>query len=227
MSYSLAELSRRFALMIRVGQVSAVDAADPRAPRCMVAMGSLETDWLPWFSPRAGNDSEFWAPEIGEQAVVFSPFGEQAQGFVLFGIAQDAMPMPETNPERHVRKYKDGALVSYDRAAHAYLISVPSGGNITLQVGSTSLILQDGKATLTAQQFEHVGDQATFDGQAIVKKLLSWLSGVAGNAGTEGGTNTIQGGVKVANGDVDADGITLKGHHHIEHDGPPTSNAKP
>lgn len=226
MSYSLAELERRLALMIRIGYVSEVDTSDPAAPRCIVTNGGLETDWLPWFAPKSGNDAEFWAPEIGEQAVVFSPFGDQAQGIVLFGIAQDAMPAPETNVDKHVRKYKDGAIVSYDRAAHNYLVDIPAGGSITLRVGSTSLVLQDGSATLTAQTFEHIGNQATFDGAATVKKLLSWLSGVAGNAGSSGGANSIVGGVNITQGDVTADGIGLKSHHHNEHDGPPTSPAQ-
>jgi hypothetical protein len=87
-------------------------------------------------------------------------------------------------------------------------------------------VLVDGKATLTAQQFEHVGDQATFDGAATIKKLLSWLSGVSGAAGSGGGTNAINGGVNVVNGDVVVDGIGVKSHHHNEHDGPPTSDAQ-
>jgi phage baseplate assembly protein gpV len=117
-------------------------------------------------------------------------------------------------------------VIQHDRSAKAYSVNVPAGGSISLTVGSTSLVLVDGKATLTAQQFEHVGDQATFDGAATIKKLLSWLSGVSGAAGSGGGTNAINGGVNVVNGDVVVDGIGVKSHHHNEHDGPPTSDAQ-
>lgn len=226
MTFSLAELQRRMALMIRVGSVSDVDTSDPAAPRCIVENGGLVTDWLPWLAPRAGNDSEFWAPEIGEQAVVFSPFGDQAQGIVLFGIPQDAFPAPETNPDRHVRKYKDGAVVSYDRAAHAYLVDVPAGGNITFQVGSTSLVLQDGKATLSALEFDWNGDAAKFAGTLAVQLMLSFMNGISGQQGNAAVSAAIDGGLKVTNGDITADDISVKGHHHIEHDGPSTSDAQ-
>ncbi|MDT9046511.1 phage baseplate assembly protein V, partial [Escherichia coli] len=94
--------------------------------------------------------------------------------------------------------------------------------------GSTSLVLEDGKATLTAAQFEHKGDTATFDGMATVKKLLSWLSGVSGKAGSGGGTNAIDGGVNVVNGDVVVDGIGVKAHHHTAQGAnADTTSAKP
>jgi phage baseplate assembly protein V len=223
MTWPLAELERLVAQMIRVGTIKSVDLSDASAPTCVVTNGGLDTDSLPWVSLRAGADSEFWCPDIGEQALVLSPFGDMAQGFVIVGIFQGAMPSPGLNPDVRVTRYKDGAIESYDRANSKYLLQVPVGGSITLQVGSTSLAMVDGKATLTAQQFEHVGNQATFDGQVTVNKLLSWLSGVAGAAGSSGGANAIDGGVNVINGDVTVDGIGVKKHHHIEHDGPGTS----
>lgn len=226
MSYSIAELERRFAQMIRVGTVAEVDASDPTQPVCTVQMGGLTTDWLPWFAPRAGGDAEFWAPDIGEQAVVLSPFGDQTQGFVLFGIAQTAFPMPETNTDKHVIKYKDGAVVSYDRAAHSYLVNVPAGGNITLQVGSTSLVLTDGKAVLNANEFDWNGNSATFAGTLLVQMMLSFMNGISGQKGNASSAAAIDGGLKVVNGDIQADSISLKGHHHVEHDGPSTSNAQ-
>jgi phage baseplate assembly protein V len=177
MTWPLSELERRVAQMIRVGTIKSVDLSDPAQPTCVVTNGGLDTPSLPWFAPRAGNDAEFWCPEQGEQAVVFSPFGDVAQGFALVGLFQDAYPSPGTNPDVHVRKYKDGAVESYDRAAHAYLRAVPSGGSITLQVGNTSLVLTDS-------------------------------------------------GVKVTGGDVVADNISLKGHHHLDAQGGDTGAAE-
>lgn len=227
MSYSLAELERRFAQMIRAGTVAEVDASDPTQPVCTVQMGGLTSDWLPWVGSRSGADAEFWAPDIGEQALVLSPFGDMTQGFVLFGIPQTAFPMPETNTDKHVIKYKDGAVVSYDRAAHAYLVNVPAGGNITLQVGSTSLVLTDGKAVLNADEFDWNGNNATFAGTLLVQMMLTFMNGISGQQGTAAGSAAaIQGGLKVTGGDISADTISLKGHHHIEHDGPSTGNAQ-
>lgn len=226
MTWPLAELERLVAQMIRVGTIKSVDLSDASAPTCVVTNGGLDTDSLPWVSLRAGKDSEFWCPDIGEQALVLSPFGDMAQGFVLVGVFQTALPSPGLNPDIRVTRYKDGAIESYDRANSKYLLQVPSSGSITMRVGSTSLVMMGDKVTLTAKKFEHAGDQATFNGRVIVKKLLSWLSGVSGATGGGGGANAIDGGVNVKNGDVIVDGIGVKSHHHIEHDGPPTSKAE-
>lgn len=229
MSFELSETYRQFAAFVRFGTVTAIDEVNARV-QC--ECGGLDTDWLPWCAGRAGATRKWSMPTIGEQVVVFAPSGETTIGFVLPGFYQDNHPAPAASKDKETVAYPDGSMSEHDSAAKSYTYSVPAGGKITLQVGSTSLVLEDGKATLNAQQFEHVGDAATFDGEATVKKLLSWLSGVSGNAGTGGGANAITGGVNiqsgnvnVTGGDVKADAISLKGHHHQEHDGPSTGSA--
>ncbi|WBO60547.1 phage baseplate assembly protein V [Acidocella sp. MX-AZ03] len=81
----------------------------------------------PWISARAGGDAEIWAPDQGEQAVVFSPFGDPAQGVALVGIFQMTMPAPAATAGQRVVKYKDGGIESYDRTASKKVISVPAG----------------------------------------------------------------------------------------------------
>jgi len=141
--WALSELGRLVAQMIRVGTVKSVDLSDPARPTCVVTSGGLDTPPLPWLAPRAGYDAEFWCPEAGEQAVVFCPLGDPAQGFVLLGLFQEAHPAPGNNPDVHVRRYKDGAMVQYDRAAHAYSIEIPAGGSISFRVGSASLVMRE------------------------------------------------------------------------------------
>lgn len=212
--WSLADLERRFAQMVLFGKLSALDLSDATKPRCQVVTGTLETDWLPWLTLRAGNDSEFWAPEVGEQAVVISPYGDMAQGLVLVGIFQTALPAPTVNPDQHLRRYKDGAWVQYDRAAHAYQVDVPAGGSIVLHVGQTTLTLTDSGTTLATPALEVNSPETTFDGQVLVKKLLSYLQGLSGQ-NSSGGAATIAGSVTVIGGDVTVDGIGVKAHHHM------------
>lgn len=221
MKQDVGELQRQISQLIRIGTVVQVVADG-----AIVEIGGVNSDPVQWAVHRAGLDAEWWAPDPGEQVVVFAPYGDMAQAIILFSLYQDKFAAPSLNPDVHRTTYKDGTVVQHDRSASAYSISVPASGSISLVCGSTSLVLTDGKATLTAQQFEHVGDQATFDGAVIVKKLLSWLSGVSGNAGSGGGANAIDGGLNVVNGDVDVDGTKVKGHHHIEHDGPSTGDAQ-
>ncbi|EKN01120.1 phage baseplate assembly protein V [Acidocella sp. MX-AZ02] len=148
MSFALADLARRMAQMIRFGTIQSVDLSDPTAPRCVVSDGTWLTPAIPWISARAGGDAEIWAPDQGEQAVVFSPFGDPAQGVALVGIFQMTMPAPAATAGQRVVKYKDGGIESYDRTASKKVISVPAGGSITLQVGTTSLIITQGAVTL-------------------------------------------------------------------------------
>jgi phage baseplate assembly protein V len=217
----IGELQRQISQLIRIGTVVSVTG-----DMATVEIGGVESDPMQWAVQRAGPDAEWWAPEPGEQVVILTPYGDVAQAIILFSLYQDLYAAPANDPNVHRVSYKDGTVIQHDRSAKAYSVNVPAGGSISLTVGSTSLVLVDGKATLTAQQFEHVGDQATFDGTATIKKLLSWLSGVSGAAGASGGTNAINGGVNVVNGDVVVDGIGVKSHHHNEHDGPPTSDAQ-
>lgn len=219
----IGELQRQISQLLRIGTVVQLVSGTDTA---IVEIGGVQSDPIQWAVRRAGPDAEWWAPEPGEQVVIFAPYGDPAQAIILFSLYQDLFAAPSTNPDIRRTTYKDGAVEQYDRSAHAYLLDVPAGGSITLRVGDTSLVMTDGKTTLTTTQFEHSGDAATFDGQATIKKLLTWLSGVAGAAGGSGGQNAIDGGVNVVNGDVVVDGIGSKTHHHTEHDGPPTSAAQ-
>lgn len=170
MSFPLSDLARRVAQMIRLGTVESVDMADATKPRCVISDGSWKTAAIPWVSTRAGNDAEFWAPEVGEQALVLSPHGDAAQAVALIGLFQTAMPAPGTNPDQRVTKYKDGAIESYDRAVHAYKLQIPAGGSITLQVGNTMLVLTESGAAVTS------GDVSA-DGVSLKNHLTTGVKG--------------------------------------------------
>jgi len=220
--WPLAEVERLVAQMIRMGTIKSVDLSDATAPRCIVTNAGLDTDSIPWIQLRAGNDTESWIPDIGEQAIVFSPFGDMAQGVALVGINSAAFPAPSMDPDIRTTRYKDGGTITYNRATSEYMVNVPEAGRIVLQVGASSLVMQNGGTVLTTPTFEHVGQSATFDGTVLVKMLLSYLNGMAGQPGTSGLSGaSIQGGIKISDGnvvvtdgDVIADTISLKGHHH-------------
>ena len=129
--YNLAEAHRRISSMIRAGMVHEVRTGDARA---RVAIGENLTYWLPWLSPRAGADSIWHAPEVGEQVLVISPGGDLPQGVLLAGIFSSSMPAPSANANLHLEKYADGATVSYDRAAHIRAVALPPAGTHTVSV---------------------------------------------------------------------------------------------
>ncbi len=213
--WGMADMERRLANLIRPGTVSALDAA---AARVRVKAGDLETAWLPWLTHRAGPDRTYWAPEVGEQVLVLSPSGEMAQGFVLPAVFRSAHPAPASSADTHRQEYKNGTVVEHDRAAQHYQVSVPSGGKITLQVGQTSLVLEDGQTKLTTPQLTVDSPDSLFTGDVTAEGLLMYLAGMVGQGGT-GATASITGDINVSGGDVAADGVSLKTHTHPENDG--------
>lgn len=223
MMRDIGELQRQISQLLRIGTVVKIV---PGTDTAIVEIGGVQSDPMQWCVLRAGTDADWWAPSPGEQVLVFAPYGDMAQAIILFSLYRDAYAAPSTNTNVRRRTYSDGAVEQYDKIAHAYLLQVPSGGSFTVKVGGSSMTLMDGKLTFDVSQIEHEGEAALFKGAATVTKLLTWLSGVAGKAGSGGGTNAIEGGVNFVNGDVVVDGIGVKAHHHTEHDGPSTSAAR-
>ncbi|HMM72857.1 MAG TPA: phage baseplate assembly protein V [Rhodocyclaceae bacterium] len=208
--WAQAENERILANMIRVGVIAQLDEVNARVT---VRAGGLTTDWLPWLTMRAGGDRTWWAPEPGEQVLVLSPYGDPAQAVVLPSIYQDAHPAPGNVRTTSRVEFKDGAFVQYDREGHHYHLDVPAGGSITLHIGSTTLLLEDGKTTLTTPELLVDSPKSTFTGAVNVQGLLTYLAGMVGKGGG-GATASIQGSVAVTGGDVTADGVSLKGHTH-------------
>lgn len=119
MSYELAEIERRLANLIRLGTV---EQADYDKARVRVRCGELLTGWLPWLTARAGNDRSWWAPEVDEQVMVFSPSGDIAQGVVLAAIYQQRHPANGKDPDLCRVDFEDGASVEYNRQSHEMTI---------------------------------------------------------------------------------------------------------
>ena len=117
MSWTLSEINRRLSNIARMGTIS--ELSDETA-RVRVRIGQLHTDWLPWFTHRAGSDRSWWAPEPGEQVMVISPGGDLSQGVVLPAIYQNDHPSPKIERTVHHVEYADNSTVEYDREAHQF-----------------------------------------------------------------------------------------------------------
>lgn len=72
-SFNIAELQRKLANIVRIGLVKEIDYEKAKV---RVKIGEFLTDWLPWITERAGKDTSWAPPDIDEQVVVLSPFGE-------------------------------------------------------------------------------------------------------------------------------------------------------
>lgn len=142
--FDLVELARRLANVVREGTVAEVDTAGYRL------RVDYDTDKdgnpvltapIPWLTGRAGPDSDWWAPEVGEQVVLLAPSGELTQALALPALYSDAHSAPSDDADKRVVKHADGALFEYDRANHRYAITLPEDGEMLITIGSTVLRL--------------------------------------------------------------------------------------
>jgi phage baseplate assembly protein V len=150
-SFSLSEVDRKLANLIRLGTVK---EADYRKARVRIQMGKLLTDWLPWVTSRAGQDSSWSAPSVGEQVVLLSPCGDMGQGVVLPAIYQQKHPAPSAQETEATVLFQDGSQLTYDKKTHHFTVMLISEGTLTLKVGNSSLEMNQKGIKLKANRID-------------------------------------------------------------------------
>ncbi|UVW83359.1 phage baseplate assembly protein V [Wolbachia endosymbiont of Aedes albopictus] len=148
-NFAIAELNRRLANIIRIGLVKEVDYEKARV---RVKVGEFITDWLPWVTARAGEDRSWFSPDIDEQVMVLSPFGELSLGVVLAGIYQQKYTAPESKKEVSSLTFQDGTKLSYDKNKHHLEIFVAD--KITLKVGRSEIEMTKDSIKLKARRID-------------------------------------------------------------------------
>jgi phage baseplate assembly protein V len=189
----IGELERRLANVTRAGTILEADYAKARV---RVKLGKNTTAWLPWVSSRAGGDKTWHAPEVGEQVLVLSPAGDLCAGFVIGGVYKQDRPANADAATVSRTTYADGAVVEYDRAAHAYAITIPAGGKATVKAGASSTLEVASDAI-----------RLTVGGTQLVLSA----SGIQITSAT--GLN-INGAVTQTGGPLTSNGIALSTHTH-------------
>lgn len=141
--------ARRLANIARYGTVSEADYTGETAgfPAIRVALqdGEILTDWMPWFTPRAGKDRVWDPPEVGEVVMILAPSGELANGVAIPGLFSDG----NANGDRaglERRTYDDGTVVEYDRETHTLMLDVK--GDIKIKATGDIEIEADGNLKL-------------------------------------------------------------------------------
>jgi phage baseplate assembly protein V len=222
MSYDLSEAYRKLASLIRFGTITGIDVSDATQPRVTCDCGGLETDLLPWHAMRAGGTKYWSAPTVGEQVIVFAPGGETSLGFVLGGFYSSDNPAPSTDVNVDMVQYPDGSTVTYDSNTHAMTVNVSNNGNVTVNVAGGTVTVNCKDATVNADDSvtlntpkTHLTGDLTVDGNATVTKNLGVTGAMAVQGqGSSGAVSTFAGAIQITGGDVTADGIGLKSHHH-------------
>ncbi|KGF30497.1 phage baseplate assembly protein V [Oligella urethralis] len=83
---------------------------------------NLRTMWLPVVYGKTQDDKECWTPDIGEQvAVLLDATGED--GVIIGALYSDADAPPTQNKEVWIKRFKDGAVLEYNRETHALTVT--------------------------------------------------------------------------------------------------------
>lgn len=208
----LIDIKRQLNNIIRQGTIYAIDG-----DRVQVQSSQLITNWLPWFTRRAGNAKTWWQPSVGEQVFILSPNGNIELGCVLPGIYSDENPSPSTAPNITQITMPDGATFTYDHNASALTIDAIQA--ITINTNS---------AIIDAKTVEVTAPEVTIDSTVINLtaptvncsghvNMASFSAGSSARSSANAGT--ITGSLIQTNGVISSNGIILDTHVHDYKDG--------
>ncbi|WCR54405.1 MAG: hypothetical protein PG981_001427 [Wolbachia endosymbiont of Ctenocephalides orientis wCori] len=133
-NFAISELQRKLANIVRIGLIKEIDYEKAKV---RVQIGEFLTDYLPWVAARAGEDRSWAPPDIDEQVVVLSPFGELSLGVVLPAIYQQKYLLSERREISHTFEFQDGSKLLYDKENHCLEFAVAN--KITLKVGESEI----------------------------------------------------------------------------------------
>lgn len=136
-------------MSLKVGRVSAVDAAAATAVVVFGGDDALASWTLPVMQAKTGGDRAYWLPDPG--SLVACLMDEHAEfGVVLGGIYSQADAPPIASLDALHVAFKDGSTFEYDRAAHrlaitlagdAAAIDITAAGEITIVSSAASIML--------------------------------------------------------------------------------------
>ena len=176
--YELGELNRQVSNLVRFGKVVELDEANARVK---VSTAGLTTTWLPWAASRAGKTRKWSPPQVGEQVILASPYGDMTQAVIIGSVYQDDSPAPAASKDQETVIYPDGSQVDYNSATNTLTVTVAGNGNV---------IINCKQATVKAETSVTLETPNAFcTGNLSVAKSLMM--------GSEGGTATMTGAVEI------------------------------
>ncbi|KOR22852.1 phage baseplate assembly protein V [Burkholderia cenocepacia] len=218
--FELGEMDRRMACLTQSAVVEAI-TYDP--PRVKVRVGDWVSDWLKWQTGAAGKVRHWRPPSVDEEVALWAPSGDLAGAFVAPGYyTEQHGGSGRSSPDETATDFPDGAFEQYNHASHEYVLSVPAGGRIVFRIGGTEFELKADGATLRSAKLLADVLDSTFTGNTTTEQLLTFNGGMHGKAATTNGVAVqVQGGAAFTE-DVEAAGISVSQHRHMEQgDGAP------
>ncbi|ALS60662.1 phage baseplate assembly protein V [Pandoraea norimbergensis] len=197
----MTETTEEFGATLKFGTVS---ASRPGFARVRLPdLDNMRTMWLPIAYPKTQDDQACWTYDIGEQvAVLLDARGED--GVILGAIYSSADTPPVTDPNKFAIRFKDGALLEYDRATG--ILTVTGVRRVEVEA-SAEIVLKSGTKVLLD------APDAELTGNLLVKGKLTGQGGLAvsGGAGAQ-----IQGNMQI-DGNVSATGTIMDAGGNSNH----------
>ena len=132
-----AELKREIDNLVNFGTISQTKMSEGKA-LARVKLFERETDFLPVVSLSNSFKKHFIPVRVGEQVVVFSPFGDASSGFILRSIFNKGAKEPSlANNTTEVMEYEDGTVITYDTQAKE--LKVNASDKITVIANSINI----------------------------------------------------------------------------------------
>lgn len=145
--YDIGELQRQISNLFRIGKVKELDEANARVK---LDVSGLTTDWLPWGAARAGKTKNWSAPQIGEQVMMASPFGDMGQAVIIGSLFSDENPAPAASKDQETTVYPDGASIDHNSASHVTTVALNSAGTLNAMLGGSSIVMTTDKILLSS-----------------------------------------------------------------------------
>lgn len=154
---SAPETDRLIGDLLRVGVIEKIDLQTGKA---QVRMGDQLTPMIDWLMP-VGETTVWLPPTEGQQVLVLSPEGDEAQGVILNGLPSSTFAALAEGRKVVVR-FNDGARLAYDAEAGQLEFDTP------------------GTVSITAPGGIHLTGDVTITGDAAVSKTLTAQTDVVG-----------------------------------------------
>lgn len=190
----LVDILRKIENLIRQGVV-----CQTKGDRVKVRTGDLITDWLPWFTHRAGKSRTWWRPSIGEQVFILSPNGNIELGCVLPSLYCNDNPAPSASGDGYFVEFSDGATFEYE----------PKNSSLIIKGIKTAVIEASNQITAKAGTKIHLDTPLVECSEHVTFKSFSATGGSA-----SGNTGVLTGNVIHKQGELSSNGVVLDKHKH-------------
>lgn len=203
---NINELREILMNIVRVGEVVSINPAEATAKVRFADADKIVSYDMAVCVSRSLHDMSYDMPDVGQQVLcLFLPNGLE-EGFIIRTFYSEADTPPISDPDKHYRKFKDGTVLYYDRAAHVLRADVKGSVNIS----ATETITAEAVGDVTVKSASKVtidAPETIVTQKLTVEGLLEYKAGMKGS-----GTSEVDGAFKATT--VESETISLDTHVH-------------